>query len=222
MLDALGIAIASGRIPPGSVLRAEDLQERYGASRTVTREVVRTLEAMRLTSSKRRVGITVRAAGEWNHYDPRLIRWQLDGNERQAALRTLTELRSAVEPSAARFAALRATPEQRGRLRSLATGMAITAKARDLDTFLDHDVSFHHVVLVASRNPMFGQLSAVVAEVLAGRTGHGLMPAEPQPEAVELHAEVALAVDEQQPDRAEQAMRAIVVQAHAEMTELFQ
>ncbi|WP_165436253.1 FCD domain-containing protein [Amycolatopsis suaedae] len=220
MLDQLGAAIVSGELAPGSVLRVEELQTRFGASRTIAREVVRTLETMRLTSSKRRVGVTVREQPEWNHYDPRVIRWQLDGASRPAALRTLTELRAAVEPSAARFAALRATPEQRGQLRALATRLAATAKARDLTAFLGHDIEFHHLVLTASGNPMFAQLSAVVAEVLTGRTGHGLMPDEPQPEAVALHTEVARAIDDGAPDRAERALREIVIQAREEMTAL--
>lgn len=221
MLDSLGMAIASGALPPGTVLRSEELQERFGASRTVTREVVRALEAMRLTSSKRRVGVTVRDAGEWNHYDPRLIRWQLDGDAREDVLRKLTELRAAVEPSAARYAALRATPEQRGRLTALASRLTSTARSRDLQTFLGHDIDFHHLVLTASGNPMFAQLSEVIAEVLTGRTGHGLMPPEPQPEAVALHAQVAAAIGTGQAERAERAMRDIVVQAREEMSELF-
>ncbi|WP_027928025.1 FadR/GntR family transcriptional regulator [Amycolatopsis benzoatilytica] len=217
VLDELGAAIASGELAPGAVLRSEELQERFGASRTVAREVVRVLETMGLTSSRRRVGVTVREPAEWNHYDPRLIRWQLDGADRAAALRTLTELRSAVEPCAARFAALRATPEERGRIRALAVHLQRTARARDLDTFLAHDVAFHDLLLTASRNPMFAQLSSVVAEVLAGRTEHGLMPDEPQPEAVALHVEVAEAVALSDPARAERAMRDIVEQAREEI-----
>jgi len=222
LLDQLGAAIASGRIAPGTVLRLEEVQERYGASRTVAREVVRSLEVMRLTASKRRVGVTVRDPAEWNHYDPQLIRWQLDGEHRETALRTLMELRWAVEPSAARFAALRATPEERGRLSALATRLRTTAKARDLSTFLGHDIAFHHVVLAASRNPMFCQLSDVVAEVLTGRTSHGLMPPEPQPEAVALHVRVAAAIADGDADRAEGAMRDIMVQARDEVAEQFE
>jgi DNA-binding FadR family transcriptional regulator len=222
MLDELGTAIAGGTIPAGTVLRLEQLQADYGASRTVAREVIRALEVMRLTSSKRRVGITVRDPAEWNHYDPRLIRWQLDGGNREQALRMLMELRWAVEPSAARFAALRGTPEERGRLRALATRLQTTATARDLGTFLDHDITFHHVVLAASRNPMFAQLSRIVAEVLTGRTEHGLMPEEPRAEAVALHVEVALAIDTGDAERAERAMRAIMAQARDEVAEQFQ
>jgi len=220
VLDALGTAIAGGELPPGSVLRSEEVQERYGASRTVAREVVRVLETMQLTSSKRRVGVIVRETADWNHYDPRLIRWQLDGPARPAALRTLIELRSAIEPCAARFAALRATPEERGRLGALGERLARTAKAHDVGTFLRHDIAFHELLLAASGNPMFAQLSEVVAEVLTGRTGHGLMPEEPQPEAVALHLEVAAAVGAGDADRAERAMRDIVSQARDEIASL--
>ncbi|WAL69853.1 FCD domain-containing protein [Amycolatopsis cynarae] len=221
MLDELGTAIASGTIAPGTVLRLEQLQQDYGASRTVAREVVRALEVMCLTTSKRRVGVTVRAPEEWNHYDPRLIRWQLDSGNRERALRMLMELRWAIEPSAARFAALRATPEERGRLRALGSRLRTTAKARDLTTFLGHDIDFHTVVLQASGNPMFRQLSGIVAEVLTGRTEHGLMPPEPQPEAVALHIEVAEAIDGGEADRAERAMRAIMEQARDEVARQF-
>lgn len=221
MLDELGTAIATGRIPPGTVLRLEELQETYGASRTVAREVVRALEAMRLTTSKRRVGITVSDPVEWNHYDPRLLGWQLAGDTRREALRMLIELRWAVEPTAARFAAVRATPEDRGRLRALASRLEETAKARDLHTFLGHDIEFHHVVLAASGNPMFRQLSDVVAQVLTGRTEYGLMPPEPQPEAVQLHVRVAQAVDAGEADEAETAMRGIMEQARDEVAGQF-
>lgn len=222
VLDELGTAIASGRIPAGTVLRLEQLQEQYGASRTVAREVVRALEVMRLTTSKRRVGITVRDRSEWNHFDPRLIGWQLDGESREQALRMLMELRWSVEPTAARFAALRATPEDRGRLRALASRLETTAKAKDLVTFLQHDIAFHHVVLAASGNPMFCQLSDVVAQVLTGRTEHGLMPPEPQPEAVAMHVMVAKAVDAGDAERAERAMRGIMEQARDEVAEQFE
>lgn len=214
----LGAEIVSGALPPGSVLRLEGLQARFGVSRTAAREVVRVLEALRLTTSKRRVGITVQEPDHWNHYDPLVIRWQLDGPARPAALRVLTELRHAVEPTAARCAATSATPEQRGALQ--ATAQHLAASTGDLAVFLGHDIAFHDLVLRASGNPMFAQLSAVVAEVLTGRTGHGLMPAEPHPHAVALHLEVAAAIAAASPARAEAAMRAIVTQAHAEIADL--
>lgn len=219
MLDELGAAIVRRELEAGVVLRVEELQDRHGVSRTVAREVVRALEAMRLTTSKRRVGVTVRPASEWNHYDPRVIRWRLDGDDRAVILRELMELRTAVEPRAALLAAEHAEPSQRAGLRGLASKLEVTAKAEDLTTFLEHDIAFHRLVLESSGNPMFAQLSEVVAEVLTGRTEHGLMPRRPRADSIRLHHQVASAIEQRVPQRAEQAMREIVVRAHEEVSE---
>ena len=79
LLADLGPAIASGGIPEGAVLRMEELEARYGVSRTVVREAVRVLEAMRLVASRRRVGITVQPKSGWDVFDPLVIRWRLAG-----------------------------------------------------------------------------------------------------------------------------------------------
>src|SRR5690242_13776275 len=124
VLAELGPAIASGAYPPGTVLRIDELEDRYGVSRTVVREAVRVLEAMHLVESRRRVGITVRRTEEWNVFDPAVIRWRLAGADRSRQLRSLTTLRTAVEPVAAGLAAVAATPAQCRELTVLAAEMA--------------------------------------------------------------------------------------------------
>ncbi|GAA3063315.1 FadR/GntR family transcriptional regulator [Actinokineospora globicatena] len=210
LLDDIGPAIVSGEYPAGAVLRTEELERAFQVSRTVVREALRVLEAMRLVSSKRRVGITVLPRTDWNLYDPRVIRWRLDGSDRADQLRSLTELRSATEPVAAALAAVRATPEQAGQLTELAVQLRSTT--HDLEAFLGHDIAFHRVLLAASGNDMFCQLGDVVDAVLTGRTHHHLMPETPKPEAVRLHVAVAEAVAAGDPVRAEASMRAIVTE----------
>lgn len=220
VLAELGPAIAAGEHPPGTVLRLDELTGRFGVSRTVIREVVRVLESMQLVASRRRVGVTVRPVADWDPYHPLVIRWRLTGPGRVDQLRSLTELRAAIEPTAAALAARRATPEQCGELTGLAIRLAATARSGDLETFLGQDIAFHRLVLRASGNEMFARLGDVVAEVLSGRTHHHLMPDEPEPYAVRLHTRVAEAVQCREPERAERAMREIVSGALAEMTAL--
>lgn len=217
VLATLGPEIASGEHADGTVLRIEQLEARFGVSRTVVREAVRVLESMRLVTTRRRVGVTVLPKSEWNSYDPLVIRWRLAGSDRPNQLRSLTELRLAVEPVAAAFAARRASPDQCGELTGLAIRLAATARARNLEEFLGHDVAFHRLVLQASGNEMFARLADVVAEVLAGRTHHHLMPDEPSPVAVRLHAQVAEAVQCGDALRAEESMREIVTEAGVEL-----
>ncbi|MDY0816018.1 FadR/GntR family transcriptional regulator [Kitasatospora purpeofusca] len=219
LLAELGPAIASGELPEGAVLRAEELEERFGVSRTVVREAVRILEGMRLVASRRRVGITVQPRSDWDVFDPLVIRWRLAGADRSAQLRSLGSLRLAVEPAAAALAARHATDDERRRLSALAVELTMTARAADLTTFLRHDIEFHSTVLQASRNEMFAHLGDTVGAVLTGRTEYHLMPHQPEPYAIRLHREVAEAVCAGEAERAEQAMRTIVQGALTELNQ---
>ena len=171
------------------------------------------LESMGLVESRRRVGVTVRPRDAWNVFDPRIIRWRLDGEDREAQLLSLSQLRQGVEPVAAGLAARHATPEQCGALMGAVMQMSVQAKAGDLEAYLEADVAFHRTLLQASGNEMLGALTTVVAEVLAGRTHHDLMPAEPNPVAIRLHGDVAAAVQGGDADAAASAMRAIIDEA---------
>src|SRR5664279_5218512 len=97
-----GWDIVSGALPPGTRIVADAAAVQLGVSRTVVREAVRVLESMGLITVRRRVGITVLPAGHWNPFDPNIIRWRLAGPDRLGQLQSLSELRSAVEPLAAR------------------------------------------------------------------------------------------------------------------------
>lgn len=217
LLASLGPAITAGEHPPGTVLRTDELAGKYEVSRTVVREAVRVLESMHLVESRRRVGVTVLPTEQWNVYDPQVITWRLAGADRPRQLRSLTVLRSAVEPVAARLAAQLATPEQCAAVTEEALGMVATSRGGQLDRYLVHDIAFHRVVLQASGNEMFARLGDVVAAVLTGRTEHDVMFSDPRQEAVTLHVQVATAIREGDGEAAEAAMRTITVDAMAEL-----
>ena len=214
LLDALGTAIVSGMYRPGQVLTLEGLSAEHGMSRSVAREAVRVLESMGMVASRRRVGITVQPAAQWNVFDPRLIRWRLEGGDRAAQLVSLSELRRGFEPAAAALAAERANPHQCRIMAAAVSDMVMHGRSGDLESYLLADKIFHQTMLEASGNEMFRALSGVVAELLAGRTHHGLMPAVPVTAAIELHAEVARAIRMGEPEAAERAMRAIIDEAN--------
>ncbi|PSL07037.1 GntR family transcriptional regulator [Haloactinopolyspora alba] len=215
VLDRLGMDITSGVHAAGDVLTLDQLQQRFGVSRTVMREAMRILEAMNLVHSRRRVGIVVRPMPEWNVYDARVIRWRLDGPYRAEQLRTLTELRMAVEPMAAAAAARNAGPAERGHIADLAQRMRETGEDGRLEAFLEHDVAFHTLVLRSSGNEMFAALTDVVGEVLKGRTHHGLMPSPPVPVALATHDEVARAVRDGDTGAAELAMHTLLAEVRS-------
>jgi DNA-binding FadR family transcriptional regulator len=205
VLDDLGRRIASGVLPPGTVLTLAQLEDEQRASRTVVREAVRVLESMGMAASRRRIGITVQPRDAWDAFDPRLIQWNLEGPFRQRQLEALMELRVAVEPMAARLAADRATPAQRAELRRLAERLNELGRQGlgASDPYLQTDVDFHGMLLAASGNPQLAALEGPVAAVLLGRTRLGLTPSIPVAGTLEDHMSVALAVAAGDPDAAE-------------------
>ncbi|WP_255375667.1 FadR/GntR family transcriptional regulator [Saccharomonospora sp. CUA-673] len=221
VLDAIGREITAGVLAAGDVLTLEGIQGRFGVSRTVARETMRILESMGLVSSRRRVGITVRESTSWNVFDPRVIWWRLEGSGRDAQLRSLTELRIAVEPLAAGAAARNAEQRDRVRIVELGAEMRRLGEAGRLDEFLDVDIAFHTLLLEAGGNEMFRALADVVAVVLEGRTQLGLMPHHPVPEALDTHERVAAAVAAGRERDAEDAMRQLLGEVRDAMVALW-
>ncbi|MCV7281078.1 FadR family transcriptional regulator [Mycolicibacterium flavescens] len=219
LLAALGTAIVSGEYAAGDVLTLDAVSAQHGLSRSVVREAVRVLESMGMVESRRRVGITVQPAHKWNVFDPLLIRWRLDSADRAAQLLSLSELRRGFEPAAAALAARRADPDQCRLMAAAVSDMVVHGRAGDLEAYLEADKLFHRTLLEASGNEMFRALDGVVAEVLAGRTHHGMMPTTPNPAAVDLHDQVARAIRMRDEAAAEQAMRAIIDEASLAVSE---
>ena len=221
LLEKLGLAICGQVWTEGSVIKTEEIELQYNVSRSVVRETVRVLASMGLVSSRRRVGVFILATKSWNVYDPKVIRWRLASSDRITQLRSLTELRVAIEPEAARLAATRAPLTIGTHLLGISNRMREVGREGDQKLFLGLDIDFHRTVLVASGNEMFAQLDRLVAEVLSGRTNYGLMPVHPHEAAVQLHADVAGAIQKGDADFAHDAMHAIMIRTLSEMSTIW-
>ncbi|MFJ6079221.1 FadR/GntR family transcriptional regulator [Pseudarthrobacter sp. NPDC092419] len=217
LVQKLGLAIADGRLAPHSILRLDELEVEHKVSRSVVREAARVLSSKGLLESRRRFGTVVQPEEAWNLYDPEVIRWRLASSRRLEQLQALNELRGAIEPHAARLAAGRVSWDGGSQLVSLAARLWAAGQSGNQDEFLRLDVEFHTAVLKASGNAMFSQLQNLVAEVLTGRTQHGLMPHLPQHEALQLHVDVASAIQRGEAAAAHAAMSRIVEQSTEEM-----
>ncbi|TFC05973.1 FadR family transcriptional regulator [Cryobacterium adonitolivorans] len=215
--EDVGRSIVDGTVPAGTVLLSDEIERRQGVSRSVIREAIRVLGSMGLVESVKRVGIRVLPPASWNAYDPTIIRWRLLGPGKGEQLRSLTELRSAVEPMAAELAARHAAASVSADLLDVAELMRTAGDTGDLTQFLELDIRFHRLVLRGSGNEMFAKLDGAVAAVLSGRTDLGLMPDHPHENTLQLHAEVAEAISGAQPQKAREAMELIMRRTYAEV-----
>lgn len=227
VLDELGQAICEGRLAAGDIITTEELENRYQVSRSVIRESLRALEAMGMVTSKRRVGNRILPMAEWNVYDLSVIRWRLAGRGRIEQLRSLTELRTAIEPEAARLAAQRSATTNAGALArasdlmGLAGQLWAAGRSGDQDKFLELDIEFHALIMNMSGNEMFSRLNNLVSEVLIGRTNYGLMPQFPHSDALQMHVDVANAIQSGNADLAGSSMLGIMNRTIAEMADIW-
>lgn len=220
VLSRVGADLTHGRVLAGDVMSMEQIEERYGVSRTVVREVVKVLESVGVATSRRRVGVTFQPESSWEALSPVIIHWRLEGPRRLDQLREVSELRRGIEPQAAWLAAQRADEDEVARLRDAAQAMADAGPRGDLQGYLAHDIDFHRSLLAASGNALLVSFAPFVEEALRGRTDHDLMPEVPEQQAVDWHVEVAAAITEGRAELAEETMRLIVTEAQQAMDEI--
>ncbi|HEX4298355.1 MAG TPA: FadR/GntR family transcriptional regulator [Devosia sp.] len=165
VVNDLGEAIVSGRQQEGSLLPGDlEMSGRYGVSRTVLREAVKTLSAKGLLQSKARIGTRVRNRGDWNLFDSDVLVWHARSGFSADFLLHLGEMRLALEPEAAALAALRRTPEQLARIWAWADQMG------DPDIlpqdFVLADLGLHLAIAEAANNPFFLSISTLIEVAL--------------------------------------------------------
>lgn len=187
----LGIEIIEGVWDTDRVATLEEIQHRFQVSRTVAREVTRTLESMGLITSRRSIGISPQPIDAWKVLDVNLIDWRLKSNRAGEQLDSLTQLRMVVEPAAALGMAKNESVHVRAGLLPIAAEMRRTGESGDLEEYLEHDIEFHRMVLRSSGNELFAALADLVAAVLRGRTEAGLMPDRPAEISIAAHEDVA-------------------------------
>lgn len=112
VINEIGHAIVTGQFPIGSVLASDAvMMERYGVSRTVLREALKTLEAKGLVEARPKVGTRVSPRSRWNFFDPQLLAWHFDAVPDSAFYESLFRVRAMMETPMVELAALHRTAE---------------------------------------------------------------------------------------------------------------
>lgn len=209
-VEHLGRAIVLGRVfRPGDTLTIETIEKSLNVSRAMAREALQLLHALRLVNLRPRRGATVLPLHEWNVLHPDVIEWRLASASSDRLWKSLTQLRQAVEPAAARLAADRAPADVCRDLVTLADELRELGGRDRFDEavrvrYREVDARFHRAVLAGSLNEMYISLTGPVEKVLNHRidqqfatlgTTARSFPKNPEPVALWLHVFLAQAID---------------------------
>ncbi len=140
------------------------LCEQLGVSRTVLRESMKVLADKGMVDMKPRAGTRARPRSEWRLLDPDILAWQAEIYADAAFLRDLCEVRLAIEPTAAGFAAIRATPDELAGIQRSLSERESKSVAASADEIIDLDLGFHTAVVAASHNPLLRELSDTIRQ----------------------------------------------------------
>ncbi|OWV74547.1 GntR family transcriptional regulator [Rhizobium sp. R339] len=158
VFEELRNLILSGRFAAGAKLPSEaKLAGKYGVSRPIVREALRSLQILGLTETRTGSGTYVLATAG-------------DGDIRYGdySARDLMEARPFVEVSAAGLAALRRNDDELSRLLGLCDQME---REEDTEAWVRLDSEFHGLIAEASKNAVFRDIVDDVRGAMAQQSG---------------------------------------------------
>ena len=207
----LGAEILSGARKPGDRMPSDaEMQKKFGVSRVVTREIIKTLAAKGMVTSKMKLGTLVLDPSNWNWLDPDVLSWRVSVGLDLEFMAQITTVRRAVEPMAA---ALAARTHTRADIAKLREAIAAMAQAKDnRRQFAEADLHFHIAVSAISRNPFFHSFAGVIGTALYAVLALNAEADSPKAQArtVARHEAVVDAIEAGDADAAAKAMLSII------------
>ncbi|GGV87702.1 GntR family transcriptional regulator [Streptomyces griseoloalbus] len=210
VVQSLGSRIVGGAVPEGATLDVRALGEELDVSLTVMRESLKVLAGKGLVGARQKRGTFVRERKHWNLLDADVIRWCVEGGVGEELMRDLADVRSVIEPAAARRAARHRTDADLDALEA-ALGLMGRARADSADA-AEADAAFHRALLAATGNEMLARMDMLLEPGLRERDrlvhAHAFVD-DPVPS----HRAVLDAVRDRDEDRAERVMLDLLAKA---------
>jgi DNA-binding FadR family transcriptional regulator len=208
----MGRSILRGDLRPGDKLPKEtDLLDQLQVSRTTLREALTILTSKGFIEAKQRIGTSVRAPSAWNTLDPMVMSWHDDEDE-QALAQELFEIRSAIEPLAARLAAARATEADLAQLRAALATMAEDNSNPRLA--MEADIAFHLGIIQAAHNRFLAPVGSVIRAALTISVPKTFAKFGGMSHALGMHEAIVKAIEQRAPTKAAKAAEKLIADTY--------
>jgi len=159
---ALEDDIVSGRVEAGTVLRQEQLSERFGVSRTPIREALRRLAALGLVSFVPNRGVRVRTLSRDELREAFLVRAELESLATELAVPRMTAADlAALDAAEQRFSAL--TIDLRAKARAGVEDVSLAVE------WMGANYAFHDVVYAAAGTPYLERIAKSARRTFVGQ-----------------------------------------------------
>lgn len=160
LVETLGSGIALGHVT--GTLDLDGIAQRFGVSRSLVREALRTLAAKGMVAARQRAGTRVTDPAEWAALDEQVIRWRAAGSERFVHMHDSLDIRVRVEPLAARKMALAGHEASVQALVQAAGQIRTATETRDPDLMLQADTAFHRTLYLGSASHLLAAMAGTV------------------------------------------------------------
>lgn len=199
LVETLGSGIALGHVT--GTLDLDGIARRFGVSRSLVREALRTLAAKGMVAARQRAGTRVTDPSEWAALDEQVIRWRAAGADRFVHMHDSLDIRVRVEPLAARKMAQAAQETHVQALVRAAEQIRTATTRRDPDLMLQADTAFHRTLYLGSGSHLLAAMAGTVHACLwvPDFQNYGRFSAA----TADRHDALARAVQEEDPTAAE-------------------
>ncbi|MEA3437979.1 MAG: FadR/GntR family transcriptional regulator [Thermodesulfobacteriota bacterium] len=223
VVEDLGLKIIKGEYKPGDTLPNEELLSReFDVSRGVLREATKVLVKKGLIRLKPKIGTQIQPKREWNLFDPDVLIWKFEADDKMKFLENIIEVRQIIESEAAKLAAERGGEEEILLIRSNYDKMVKFLDDKDgysYEEYIKLDIKFHTSILEACQNELFSQIGYTIRQALLTARQSDKKDIKAQKEALPLHLDIVNAIENQNPEAAYMATQALVSEIWGEIKE---
>lgn len=213
----IGRRIVAGSYGPGELIEDEQaLAQRYQVSRSVVRDAAKILVGKGLLEGRRGIGTRVRERFNWGLLDDDVLAWHQSAPPSADFLHQLMELRAAIEPKAARWAAQRGSKEQHAEIE--AAQLRMEQEQGSVEAFVIADALFHRSILRAASNDLLRAMEGMIFSALLGSIRLTNSDPRENQDSIPFHRAVMAAVLGRKGELAEVAMDRLLADARQRLS----